>query len=100
MSAYSKPVTLSIAVSGGTGQVAVANTDIVQRTVFDGPDSAEYDWLVTTAAGKPIAGRADQIGDKIIVEEYPVYQDAIFKILNADTDGTYIVDLYLWPPMV
>lgn len=88
-------VVLSIATSGGNGQAAIPIDAVITRTVFDGPDTATYDWLVEDAQGKPITGRNDQIGDKIINEEYPVVAGGLFKIIDSDINGTFEVILWL-----
>lgn len=88
-------ITLTIVTSGGNGEALTPIDCTIARTVFDGPNTALYDWLVEDAEVKPITGRNDQLGDKIVVEEYPVKKNGKFKIVDSSVNGTFEVILWL-----
>lgn len=85
---------LEIALVGGDGQETIESTGNITRTVFDGPDTATYDWLILDLEGKPVTGRSQQHGDQVIVETYPVQPGFVFYIIDCDTPGT--MEVILW----
>lgn len=95
MATRSPRVRLSITISGGDGEATIPISGDVVRTIFDGPDAATYDWLAEDEQEKPINGRTDQVGDRIISEEYPVREGGLFKIIDSDIDGAMEVTLWL-----
>jgi hypothetical protein len=100
MSQFRRRAHYTINTVAGDGIVVITKAGDVGRTIFDGPDAATYNWLVRDipapgdTLGKPVAGRAVQYGDQIIVEEYPVEVGFTVEIIDTDTDGAY--EVYQW----
>lgn len=85
-----------IVVAGGIGQTVMQAHAFADRICIDAPsDAVQYGFAITDGAGYGISARMGLTGDWTVAEEFPIYAQMTFKIVNATEAGTWKIRIYL-----